>query len=91
MEWLYAPAQVWHLAVVAIALATWLYGIDRRLVTIAKGVLRIVKRLEPELFDEMKSGSNKGQEFSPDRRRRSLGGWRMETRDFISRSHLKMR
>ena len=50
MEWLYAPAQVWHLAVIAIALATWLYGIDRRLVTIAKGVLR-GKRLEPELFD----------------------------------------
>jgi hypothetical protein len=51
MEWLYAPAEVWHVAVLGIFLATWLYGLNRGLVTIANGVVRIVKKLEPDLFD----------------------------------------
>jgi hypothetical protein len=51
MEWLYAFAEVWHVAVLGIFLATWLYGLNRGLVTIANGVVRIVKKLEPDLFD----------------------------------------
>ena len=31
-------------------LATWLYAINRGLVMIAKGVVRIGQKLEPELF-----------------------------------------
>jgi hypothetical protein len=50
MEWLYAPAKVWHVAVLGLFLATWLYAINRGLVMIAKGVIRIGQRFEPELF-----------------------------------------
>jgi hypothetical protein len=50
MEWLYAPAEVWHVAVLGIFLATWLYAINRGLVMIAKVVVRIGQRLEPESF-----------------------------------------
>jgi hypothetical protein len=50
MEWLYAPAEVWHVAVLGLFLATWLYAINRGLVMIAKGVVRIGQKLEPELF-----------------------------------------